>query len=98
MVKVVHEASIAFEIYNIVDENIKEYKLKIVNVILLIVGSYNAIDEESLKFAFKAISEGSKCENAKIIIAVVDGFELLVERIEGEEYEEHINTEKNITI
>ena len=83
-----HELSIAFEIYNIIDENIKEYNLKNVKVILIKAGSFNRIDEKSLNFAFKALSKGTKCENAKIIIDVVDGFELLVERIEGEENED----------
>jgi hydrogenase nickel incorporation protein HypA/HybF len=97
-VKIVHEASIASEIYNIVEENIKDYKIKFVTLILIKVGSFNGIDGESLRFAFRAISKGSKCENAKIIMEAVEGFELLVERIEGEEYEEHINTEKDTTI
>lgn len=93
-----HESSIAFEIYNIVDENIKRYKLKNVNLIIIKVGSFNGIDEESLKFAFRALSKGTKCEGAAIIVEVVGGFELLVERIEGEEDEEYINTKKDTTI
>lgn len=79
-----HEASIAFEIYNIVDENISIFKLQSVTLILIKAGSFNAIDEQALSFAFKAISKGTKCENAKIILENVEGFELLVERIEGE--------------
>ncbi|GAA0086014.1 hypothetical protein UT300007_24530 [Clostridium sp. CTA-7] len=93
-----HESSIAFEIYSIVDENIKRYKLKNVSLIIIKVGSFNGIDEESLKFAFRALSKGTKCEGAAIIIEVVGGFELLVERIEGEEDEEYINTKKDTTI
>lgn len=93
-----HEASIALEIYEIVEENIKEYSLESVTLILIKVGSFNGIDEESLEFAFKAISKGTKCENAKIIMEAVVGFELLVERIEGEEYEEYINKKKDTTI
>lgn len=81
---VVHEASIASEIYDIVEENIKNYKIKLVTLIIINVGSFNGINEESLEFAFRAISKGSKCENAKIIMVPVQGFELLVERIEGE--------------
>jgi hydrogenase nickel incorporation protein HypA/HybF len=94
----VHEVSIALEIYKIVEENIKEYNLESATLILIKVGSFNGIDEKSLKFAFKAISKGQKCENAKITIEEVEGFELLVERIEGEEYEEHINKEKDTPI
>lgn len=93
-----HELSIAFEIYNIIDENIKEYNLKNVNLILIRAGSFNGIDEKSLKFAFRALSKGTKCENAKIMMEVVEGFELLVERIEGEENEEYINTKKDTTV
>lgn len=96
--RIVHEASIASEIYDIVERNIKDYKIKCVTLILIKVGSFNGINEESLRFAFKVISKGSKCENAKIILEAVEGFELLVEKIEGEEYEEHINTEKDTTI
>ena len=79
-----HELSIASEIYKIIDKNIKEYNLKNVNLILIKAGSFNWIDEKALKFAFRALSKGTKCENATIMIEVVDGFELLVERIEGE--------------
>lgn len=93
-----HEASIAFEIYSIVDENIKEFNLKNVNLIVIKVGSFNGIDEESLKFAFRSLSKGTKCEQATIVVEAVGGFELLVERIEGEEDEEYINTEKDTTI
>lgn len=82
-----HELSIAFEIYKIIDKNIKEYNLKNVNLILIKAGSFNLINEKALKFAFRALSKGTKCENATIMIEVVDGFELLVERIEGEENE-----------
>ncbi|MBD7910828.1 MULTISPECIES: hydrogenase maturation nickel metallochaperone HypA [Clostridium] len=93
-----HEASIAFEIYKIVDENIKNYNLKNVISISIVVGNYNGINESSLKFAFKAISKGTICDGAKIVIKPVKGFELLIEGIEGEEYEEHSSTEKDITI
>ena len=79
-----HEASIAFEIYNIVNENTKDYKIKNINSILIKVGSFNGINEESLKFAFKSLSKGTNCENATLMIEPVDGFELLVETIEGE--------------
>lgn len=82
-----HELSIAFEIYKIIDKNIKEYNLKNVNLILIKAGSFNRINEKALKFAFRALSKGTKCENATIMIEAVDGFELLVERIEGEENE-----------
>jgi hydrogenase nickel incorporation protein HypA/HybF len=97
-VKVVHEASIAFEIYKIVHENIKAYNLKNVTLIFIKVGNFNGIDENSLKFAFNAISKGTNCDGAKIIIKLVEGFELLIERIEGEGYEEYSNPEKNTTI
>lgn len=83
-----HELSIAYKIYEIVEENIKLYNLKNVELIVLKVGSFNGIYERSLRVAFKAISKGSKCENAKVVVETVDGFELLVERIEGEEDEE----------
>jgi len=87
----VHEVSIASEIYKIVEESIKDYKIKNVTLILIKVGNFNAIEEESLKFAFNVISKGTKSENAKIILEVVEGFELIVERIEGDEDEEHRN-------
>lgn len=79
-----HEASIAFEIYEVVEENIKLYNLKDVSSIFLKVGSFNGIDEESLRFAFKALSYGTHCENVKILIEPGEGFDLIVERIEGE--------------
>lgn len=79
-----HELSIAFKIYEIVEENIKLYHLNNVDLIVLKVGRINGIYEKSLRVAFKAISKGSKCEHAKVVIETVEGFELLVERIEGE--------------
>lgn len=93
-----HEVSIAYEIYEIVGESIKDYNLKNVSLINVKVGSYNGIDEDSLKFAFEAISKGSICEKAKIMLEEVEGFELLVDRIEGDNYEEYSNTEKDTTI
>jgi len=86
-----HEISIASEIYKIVEESIKDYKIKNVTLILIKVGNFNAVDEESLKFAFNVISKGSKSENAKIILEGVEGFELVVEKIEGDEDEEYRN-------
>ena len=82
-----HEASIALELYQIVEENIIKYKLKGVTLIRVKVGSFNGVYEDSLRFAFKVISKGTKSENAKIIIDEVEGFELLVDSIEGVDYE-----------
>lgn len=79
-----HEASIAFEIYTIVTDNVKAYNLKKVDVIYIKVGSFNGIFEDSLRFAFKAISKASECEEAALIIEHTEGFELLVNRIEGQ--------------
>lgn len=93
-----HEVSIAFEIYEIVESNIQLYKLKDVTSIFLKVGSFNGIDEESLKFAFKALSYGTSCENANIIIEPGEGFDLIVERIEGEEYEEYSYRKDNTEV
>lgn len=93
-----HEVSIAFEIYEIVESNIQLYKLKDVTSIFLKVGSFNGIDEESLKFAFKALSYGTPCENANIIIEPGEGFDLIVERIEGEEYEEYSHRKDNTEV
>jgi hydrogenase nickel incorporation protein HypA/HybF len=79
-----HEASIAFEIYTIVTDNVKAYNLKKVDAIYIKVGSFNGIFEDSLRFAFKAISKASECEEAALIIEHTEGFELLVNRIEGQ--------------
>lgn len=96
--RIVHEASIAYEIYEIVEESLNEYNLKNVSLISIKVGSFNGIDEASLRFAFEVISKGSSCEKAKVIIEEVEGFELLVDRIEGDKDEEYSNTEKDTTI
>lgn len=79
-----HELSIALKIYEIVEENIVLHNLNKVDLIVIKVGRINGIYEKSLRVAFKAISKGTKCEQAKIVIETVEGFELLVERIEGE--------------
>jgi len=83
----VHEASIALELYEIVEENIIKYKLKTVTLIRIKVGNFNGVYEDSLRFAFGVISKGTKSENAKIIIDEVEGLELLVDSIEGVDYE-----------
>ncbi|WP_207752958.1 hydrogenase/urease maturation nickel metallochaperone HypA [Clostridium yunnanense] len=80
----VHEASIAYEIFLIIEESVRKYNLEKVNLIVLSIGGYNGIFEESLKFAFTAISKGTKCEEAELIITKTEGFEMVVERIEGE--------------
>jgi len=79
-----HEASIAAEILMIVFTNIKAYNLKRVTLVLIKVGTFNAIDKESLTFAFNALTKGTACEGATIDLVTIDGFELLVEKIEGE--------------
>jgi len=94
----VHEVSIASEIYDIVEKSIKDYKIQRVTRVLIKVGTFNGINEDSLRFAFNAISKGTKSENAKIILESVEGFELLVDKIEGEEDEEHINKEEDTPI
>ena len=79
-----HEASIAAEISMIVEENVKAYNLKRVTRIVIKVGSFNAIDNQSLNFAFEALTKGTACEAARIELETIEGFELLVDRIEGE--------------
>lgn len=79
-----HEASVAFEIYQIVEESIKIHNLKNVDKVSIKVGDFNGIDENALRFAFNALTKESKYKNTKLIIEKVQGFELLVERIEGE--------------
>lgn len=79
-----HEVSIAYEIFLIIDENIRKYNLEKVNLIFVSIGGYNSIFEESLKFAFNTICKNTKCEDAKLIITKTEGFEMVVERIEGE--------------
>lgn len=79
-----HEMSTTQGVLEIIDENIKNYNLKKVNKVVLEIGEDSCIEENNLKFSFEAVSKGTICENAQLIIKKIPGEEIIVEMIEGE--------------
>ncbi|GIM27738.1 putative hydrogenase nickel incorporation protein HypA [Clostridium polyendosporum] len=67
-----HEVSIMGDIFNIVNENIVNYKMKKVNKILLKVGEFTCVQEDALQFAFEAFSKDTVAEGAELIIDRVE--------------------------
>lgn len=63
-----HEVSVAMEIIEGINNNIKIYNLKSVDKITLSIGEFTCIDENSLRFAFFSMSKGTIFENAKLAI------------------------------
>lgn len=112
-----HEISIISEVLEMANENAKIYNIKRIEKIILKIGEFTCIEENTLRFAFNSMSAGTICENAKLILEkikasaycdnckenfnisytkklcpkcnkyscnITTGYELLLERIEGE--------------
>jgi len=67
-----HEMSVMGEIFTIINKIVKEYKLNKITKVVVKVGEMTCINEESLKFAFKAFSENTLIEEAQFIINRVE--------------------------
>ena len=61
-----HEASVAKEIADIVDEVVRENELKTVSTITIELGEFSCIQEEMLRFAFRMVTEDTVMADAKL--------------------------------
>lgn len=112
-----HEVAVAIEILELANQIAQNHNLKKVNKIVVQIGEFTCIEENTLKFAFEVISRRTVCEDSKFIIQkirarayckycedsflisytnklcsrcnkqssnIITGYELLLDRIEGE--------------
>lgn len=63
-----HEVSIVYDTIQMVEKHSQEANIKSVDKIILKVGEFTCVKEDSLIFAFESLSENTICDNAKLII------------------------------
>lgn len=63
-----HEVAVATEILKMVNETVKKHNLQKVNKIIVKIGEFTCIEENTLIFAFKAISEETMSKDCKFQI------------------------------
>lgn len=66
-----HEVSVASELLDIIFINAEIHNIKEVKKIVLKIGEFTCIQENALRFAFKAISKKTLCANAQLVIETV---------------------------
>ena len=66
-----HEASIAQNLLDIIEETAVQNSAKKVTKAFVTIGRLQAIEKDSLQFAFDALKEGSISENAELVINTV---------------------------
>ena len=66
-----HEISIMHDAIEIAVENGKINNIKKIDKIYMKIGEFTCVEENSLYFAFDALSRGTICEDAKLIIEKV---------------------------
>jgi hydrogenase nickel incorporation protein HypA/HybF len=81
-----HEVSVAQSILDIIIEVAQNHKAKKIRSVSLKIGKLTCINIESLRFAFKCISENTLAEDAELFTNVTDEEDtsLQVESIEVE--------------
>ena len=68
-----HEVSIMYDSIEIVKESSKLNNISKVNKVFMKIGEFTCVDENSLKFAFEALSKNTLCEGAILDIEKVKG-------------------------
>ncbi|WP_069998690.1 hydrogenase maturation nickel metallochaperone HypA [Cellulosilyticum sp. I15G10I2] len=82
-----HEVSIVYNILEIAKEYAANNAMSRIKKIIINVGEFCALQEDSLDFAFEALSKGSLCE----------GSQLITEKTEAKAYCRNCAKEFNIT-
>lgn len=63
-----HEVSIIGDLFQIIEEQIIENKLKKITKVVLSVGEFTCVEEEALRFAFQAYAQDTLVEGAQFVI------------------------------
>ncbi|MDF2613789.1 MAG: hypA [Clostridia bacterium] len=82
-----HELSIVYNILEIVKEHAKNNNLNHINKVVVNVGEFCSLEENSLTFAFEALSKGILCNGAALVI----------QKTEAKAYCTHCSTEFKVT-
>ena len=67
-----HELSIIYNVLEIAKEHATNNAISRINKIVLSIGEFCALQEDSLNFAFKNLSKDSLCEEALLVIEKKD--------------------------
>mgnify|MGYP000178211372 CR=1 FL=1 len=66
-----HELSLVQSLLQLIDEQAAKHGFSRVNEIYLSCGRLSSIEPESLKFAFKTLSDGTPCAQAKLQLTIL---------------------------
>lgn len=80
-----HEVSIIQGLMDQVERFAAEYKMTRVTRVVVRIGDQTSICEDSLRFAFEAISPGTLIDGAEFVIERTPGRALDLQTIEGEQ-------------
>ena len=69
-----HEVSIVQSLIGIVCNKAEENNLKKINKISLKIGEFSGVLEDSIRFAYGAVSKGTIVEGAELVIEKVEAF------------------------
>lgn len=83
-----HELAMVRSIYGVIDEKIKEYGVKRVREVRLVVGELTGVEDSTMQACFEMYIEGTPVEGAKLVIKRLP---IKVQcRVCGNEYETRI--------
>jgi hydrogenase nickel incorporation protein HypA/HybF len=68
-----HEVSIVQNVIGIVCQKVTEYNIEKINKVRLKIGELSGVNEDSIRFAFSAVSKDT----------IIEGAELIIEKIEA---------------
>lgn len=68
-----HEVSLMQNVFELIDDYSREYKLAKVTKVVLRIGEMSCVSHDSLEFAFSAISKDTIAEQAEFLIERVPG-------------------------
>lgn len=63
-----HEVSIMGEVFDIIEDNVKSHNIKKVNKVVIDIGEFTCVEENSLRFSFDTMKIGTVCEDSDFII------------------------------
>lgn len=85
-----HEVSVVQSLLALVERYGGEYGLSRVTKVVVGVGDQAGVCQDSLRFAFDAVSQGTLADGAAFVLETVPGGELTLQSLEGEQPDEAV--------
>lgn len=63
-----HEVSIMGDVFEIIEENVKNHNIKKVNKVVIDIGEFTCVEESALRFSFDTMKIDTVCEDSDFII------------------------------